>query len=263
MGGGSPKEQTTTTKSRQQGSEQTNQFGETYGTTSQEMGVTLPDYLRDLVTGVPGLTATSLQNLTQGVNEFDVPIESLDAIRRTAAGEYLYGGGPAQQAFIDASMRAAQPGIFSAFGAAGRGTGGLAQAALGTAGIDAYARLYDQERQRQLQAATALPALEQIPLELQSQLLSQTTSIPNQFASLFGRTATGASAGRTYQDARREFESKGTQTTSQPLYETPWWQTALGAGLAIASIPLTGGASAAAAPTVGGAALSGLLGAFR
>jgi hypothetical protein len=58
--------------------------------------------------------------------------------------------------------------------------------------------------------------------------------------------------------------STGQQTDTKPLYETPWWQTALGAvgagaGLLGSLNPATGiGMAAKSAPMIGG-----LVGAFR
>lgn len=85
---------------------------------------------------------------------------AMDALERTAAGDFLYGG-DGFNAAIEAAVRAAQPGIISTFGRAGPGaaTGALAQAAIGQAGIDAFASQFGQERQRQLGAAQTLADL--------------------------------------------------------------------------------------------------------
>ena len=83
---------------------------------------------------------------------------AIDALSSTARGDFLFGGDGFNQA-VDAAVRAAQPGILSRFGAAGRGTGGLAQAAIGQSATDAFARMFGQERQRQLASAQALPGL--------------------------------------------------------------------------------------------------------
>lgn len=80
------------------------------------------------------------------------------ALQSTAGGDFLFGGQGFQQA-VDAAVRAAQPSILSTFGGAGRGTGGLAQAAIAQQATDAFAQQFGSERQRQLAAAGALADL--------------------------------------------------------------------------------------------------------
>ncbi len=89
------------------------------------------------------------------------PLAGTEALEATARGDYLMGG-PGFDAAVDAAVRAATPGIVSTFGSAGAGgaTGGLAQEALGTAAIDAFARQYAQERGNQLGAAGQLADLD-------------------------------------------------------------------------------------------------------
>jgi hypothetical protein len=84
-------------------------------------------------------------------------LEGLDTLRATSGGDFLFGGQGFNEA-VQAALRAAQPGILSTFGAGGRGggTGGLAQTAIGTAAVDAFARQFGQERQNQLGAANSL-----------------------------------------------------------------------------------------------------------
>src|SRR5690606_35582651 len=65
---------------------------------------------------------------------------------------------PGRQEAIDAAVRAAMPSIISTFGASGRGTGGLARAAIAQQATDAFANQFAQERQRQLAAAGQLSA---------------------------------------------------------------------------------------------------------
>jgi hypothetical protein len=83
---------------------------------------------------------------------------ALNALQQTAAGDFLFGG-QGFDAAVDAAMRQAQPHILSTFGAAGRGTGGLAQTAMSQAATDAFARQFGQERQNQLTAAQLLPRI--------------------------------------------------------------------------------------------------------
>lgn len=83
---------------------------------------------------------------------------AMDAFQSTARGDFLFGGQGFDEA-VNAAMRQAQPHILSRFGGSGRGTGGLAQAAIGQAATDAFAGQFGQERQRQMQAAQMLPQL--------------------------------------------------------------------------------------------------------
>lgn len=101
-----------------------------------------------------GVDTSAIDNLLLGNA---IPGVANDALGATAAGDFLYGG-EGFNAAVDAAVRQATPGILSAFGSAGAGaaTGGLAQEALGTAAIDAFARQYAQERSNQLSAANTL-----------------------------------------------------------------------------------------------------------
>lgn len=92
----------------------------------------------------------------QGVNpQSYIDPAAYGALQSTASGDFLFGGEGFQQA-VDAAVRSAQPHILSTFGGAGRGTGGLAQAAIAQQATDAFARQYANERQRQLAAAGIL-----------------------------------------------------------------------------------------------------------
>lgn len=79
-----------------------------------------------------------------------------DALERTAAGDYLYGG-DAFDAALQASINSALPQVASAFGGSVGGVGsGLASTAVNQAALDAFASQYGQERARQLGAAESL-----------------------------------------------------------------------------------------------------------
>lgn len=212
--GGQPKNQTTTgtNKSTTYSSGTSSGTGST--TSNLQSDVTLPDYLQPLVTGLPGMTADQLAGMSGDVSGFQIDPAAYQAAHSTAAGDYLYGG-PAQQAFVDAAMRAALPGINSAF----RGGRGLSEVALGQAGIDAYAGLYDQERNRQLQAAQMLPQFQQLPLQLKNMLLQNTLSVPNAFQTLFGKAATGAGTSAQQSQEQSVQRTKGTTTQTTPLYQ--------------------------------------------
>lgn len=101
-----------------------------------------------------GVDTSAIDNLLLGGA---IPGVASEALTDTAAGDYLFGG-EGFNAAVDAAVRRATPGIVSTFGAAGAGgaTSGLAQEALGTAAIDAFARQYAQERANQLGAANTL-----------------------------------------------------------------------------------------------------------
>ncbi len=104
------------------------------------------------LSGIEKQVGMGYQNLLPG----------LEAIRETAAGAYLPGGG--KDSLFDKAFqaKAAQliPGVQSVFARGGRGRGGLAklstQKVLGEALGDQIAK----ERQRQLQAAAQLPGAE-------------------------------------------------------------------------------------------------------
>lgn len=107
-----------------------------------------------------------------------IPGVSRDALERTAAGDFLFGGEGFDQA-VDAAVRAATPGILRTFGSAGVGgaTGGLARTAIGQAGIDAFARQYGQERDRQLSAADRLAGLERSDIGQRADIASRIADI--------------------------------------------------------------------------------------
>ena len=79
------------------------------------------------------------------------------ALRSSAAGGGMYGT-PAFNEAVQASIRAARPSILSGFAQGGSGAikGGLAQTAIQQAASDAFARLYGDERSRQLASAGQL-----------------------------------------------------------------------------------------------------------
>lgn len=287
MGGDTPKTQTETTKTGETGTTTGTQTGTTTGATTgftsgltsgQTAGtstVNLPDWLKPFVTGAVGTAGNALGDFQQGIAGYQLPPEAMDALTSTARGDYLYGG-PQQQAFIDAARRAAQPGIYSAFGAAGRGGAGLENAALNQSSVDAFANLFNQERGRQLGAAEALPGISMLPLQLQQQLAQLAGGLPGQFAPFLGQSTSGMTSGLTSGfntgmtsgtmagTQTGTTDTSGTSTLTKPLYQTPWWQTALGAGTAglglLGSLnPATGfGAAASGVPIVGS-----LVGAFR
>lgn len=105
----------------------------------------------------PVTTNQLRQFAQQGIGAFSMNPYAMSALQGAASGDHLYGT-PAFDEAVQASIRAANPGILSAFGAGGAGAikGGLAQAARQQAASDAFSRLYAQERANQLGAASTL-----------------------------------------------------------------------------------------------------------
>ena len=122
-----------------------------------------PQNVLDRLQGLPEGVADRLASVSSGLPSFvtDTLVggnqTANNALEATAGGDFLFGG-DGFNAAVDAAVRAATPGILSTFGSAGvgAGTGGLAQAAIGQAGVDAFARQFAQERQNQLGAANSL-----------------------------------------------------------------------------------------------------------
>lgn len=115
----------------------------------------------ELVAGFDPLQTAAQQLAASGAFSFDPQSfiqPAQQGLTETARGDFLFGGQGFDQA-VDAAVRAAQPHVFSTFGGAGRGTGGLAQAAIAEAATDAFARQFGQERSRQFAAQSALPGL--------------------------------------------------------------------------------------------------------
>lgn len=80
-----------------------------------------------------------------------------NTLQNTARGDYLFGT-PAFNAAVDASIRQAKPHIMSQFAKGGSGavSGGLAKIGMQQAASDSFARLYGQERERQLGASNRI-----------------------------------------------------------------------------------------------------------
>lgn len=96
--------------------------------------------------------------LSQFANEkFQLDPTSQAALQGSAAGNGLYGSAGFDEA-VQASIRAARPSILSGYAQGGSGAikGGLAQIGMQQAASDSFARLYGDERNRQLQSASQL-----------------------------------------------------------------------------------------------------------
>ncbi|BAQ16906.1 hypothetical protein [Methyloceanibacter caenitepidi] len=251
---------------------------DTTGTTSQKTSsrsrsstqTDVPDFLKSLLYGSASTGAGALNklrrlsngdlvadftddqlagfDLARGFGGSEPYSTALDTILGTARGDYLFGG-DAFDAAVDASVRAAQPHILSTFGAAGRGTGGLAQTAIARAATDAFAEQYGTERGRQVQAASLLPELGLLPIDLllqtgaaqqgqaQREITAPIAAQQDLFrtalgglpiASLLGQTSTGSQTGT----------SSGTTSQQQPYFEN---EAASGLGLALSGLGLASG----------------------
>lgn len=113
------------------------------------------DRARALATDPNGALRFSAQNLRQIAETGAASGPGGENLLATARGDFLFGS-DASKAAVDAAVRAAMPSIISTFGGAGRGTGGLAQAAIAQQATDAFARQFGDERTRQLAAASEL-----------------------------------------------------------------------------------------------------------
>lgn len=116
------------------------------------------DLFGDAQAAASGLATNGIDtSAISGVGLPGIGDASRDALTATANGDFLFGG-DGFNAAVDAAVRRATPGILSTFGAAGAGgaTGGLAQEAIGTAAVDAFASQFAQERNNQINAAGML-----------------------------------------------------------------------------------------------------------
>jgi hypothetical protein len=223
---GGPKEQKTTTSGKTNtttsGTTATTGTTDVTGATTSSQDVALPEYLQSLIQGVPGFATTALTDLSGKIGDYEIPPEALQQLQDTLGGDFLYGGQGFNQA-VEAAQRAAMPGILSTFGAAGRGTGGLAEHAIAQSGIDAFARLFDSERGRQLQAAQILPQLSMTPINLQNMLLQSASALPGAFSPLFGQRGAGTTDMTTEMEQLQRMQQvqkgKNTNVTSQPVYQ--------------------------------------------
>lgn len=205
--------------------------------------------------------------------DFSIDPTAREALQQTAQGDFLFGGQGFNEA-VDAAVRRVQPNILSTFGAAGRGTGGLAQQAIAQATSDAFANLFGQERQRQLGAASQLGQFDLSRAGTLSSLANQERSRQLQAAGALPQVGlAGADILSRVGSARRALPisnyqqllgaSQGIfpitsafgQTQSQPIYTN---KTAGILGGALSGLGL--GASTAAEGATGLAALGGPLG---
>lgn len=122
-----------------------------------QMTPTLNGGMEQAINGqfIPGSATNTLDSFAQSGYELSGPARS--ALEQSASGANLYGT-PAFDQAVQASIRAAQPAIASTFSNAGSGglKSGLAQTAMQQAASDSFARLYSDERNRQLSSAQQL-----------------------------------------------------------------------------------------------------------
>jgi len=124
------------------------------------LGKMLPSYEKgiDAAINAPNLAGIDPGMLSQFANQgYQLDPASLAALQGTASGNGLYGSAGFDEA-VQASMRAARPSILSGYAQGGSGAikGGLAQIGMQQAASDSFARLYGDERGRQMAAASQL-----------------------------------------------------------------------------------------------------------
>lgn len=103
-----------------------------------------------------GVNMSSVEGFAGSPLQLD-PV-SQQALTQSASGGFMYGN-PAFDEAVQASIRAARPSILSGFasqGGAGAVKSGLAQTAMQQAASDSFARLFGDERNRQLTATGQL-----------------------------------------------------------------------------------------------------------
>lgn len=130
---------------------------------------------------VPNLNADQLRSLemARGVADSDALRNAINVIQRGAEGEFVRGGEGVSylenlvagrptplnidsEGFRDAygvALRQQAPRIASQFALAGRTGSGLSQVAREQAAVDAFGRLFNAERQRQLSGAQSLASM--------------------------------------------------------------------------------------------------------
>lgn len=104
----------------------------------------------------------SLLAKTQGPSGLETAARQ--QFKDTIEGDYLYGG-PGFNAAYNAAANKIIPQVSSMFSGGGRLNSGLAQGAMTSNLGDAFAGLYNQERARQLAAATQYPSMQQAQLQ--------------------------------------------------------------------------------------------------
>ena len=119
----------------------------------------------ELIAGLDPLQEEGFESAQAAVSEGGIIPTVTQDLLNTAQGNFLFGGEGFDQA-VQASIDAAQPAILSSFGRAGGTPGGLAQTAIQQVASNAFANLFNQERQRQQAARAALPQLALLPSDV-------------------------------------------------------------------------------------------------
>lgn len=123
--------------------------------------------------GAGGFLPTFQQQLLETAQGRELSGAGVDQLRQTATGQVI--DAPGFQSAFESSLRRAQPQIQSAFTLAGRSGGGLESVAQSQAAADAFAGLFNQERERQVGAASRLGGLRDSELMRQ---FEATTRLP-------------------------------------------------------------------------------------
>lgn len=153
-----------------------------------------------------------------------------NSLQNTLNGNYLFGG-PGFNAAFQAAANKINPMVSSQFSGAGRLHSGLADVARTQALGDAFAGLYGQERNNQMQAASMAPQLAQqdyADINALRDVGSQREQLAQQYAN------------EPYNRLQQYQQSimgnyGGTSTTTQPIYRNPL-SGALGGAMAGASV---------------------------
>jgi len=107
------------------------------------------------------LSQSAQQGILNASNDNTLSDSAKDMINRTLRGDYLTGGEGFNSA-LDAAKNKIIPNVQSTFASRGRTGSGLAQTAEASGIGDAFAGLYEQERQNQLRAGQLAPGIDEM-----------------------------------------------------------------------------------------------------
>lgn len=185
-----------------------------------------------LDSNIPDYMSSAVNNLWNSSNN-PILTPNTDAasaaVQKTLSGDYLSGGAGAKAA-LDAASRAITPQIASQFASGGRYGSGLSKSAETTALGDVYANQFNNERNRQMEAAGIAPNLDMTPFNMKQQQLSNmmTAGGARQNAILNFLRAIGGNYGGTA-------SGNANQTSMPAQYNNPF-QEGLGSALMLANL---------------------------
>lgn len=158
-----------------------------------------------IVAPLPGDTISWFTNARDRVFNPDATEKAGESqLQRTLGGDYSYGG-EGFNAALDAAKNKIIPNVQSQFAKGGRTGSGLAATAEAGAIGDAFAGLYDKERQRQIAASQLVPEFERQKAadldafrqsgNFQQQFTQTTMDAPRQWADDYLKLLQGGAAG--------------------------------------------------------------------